>query len=197
MLVLTLPGWMFLMLRCNLLWTAGPLDRWTAGPLDRWTDCEGVRASIFDSEFERNSFDIVVIQAGLHHLHPRLDDAIEEVHRILKPGGYFCFSEPHAGSLYDGIRNLWYSYDRSIFSENEESVDLEDMKIKNRSKFTYEVETYLGNFAYFFVLQSMVLRIPLSVKRYYAPLFMSIERLVSRVTGRRTTPLFSVRWRKK
>jgi len=163
----------------------------------RWPNCNAVRASVFNSGLPAESFDAVVIQAGLHHLHPRLDDAIDEVHRLLKPGGVFCFSEPHAGSLYDGARNLWYRLDRSIFADNEASVDLAGMKERNSQRFDFEVECYVGNIAYFLVLQSMVLRMPLMAKKYYAPALMALESMLAKFQGRRTAPLASCRWRKK
>ena len=163
----------------------------------RWPDCQGVRSSILDSEFEDDAFDVVVIQAGLHHLHPHVDAALAEVHRILKPGGHFCFSEPHAGSVYDGMRNLWYRFDREIFAENEASVDLVGMKRKNSELFDFNVEHYIGNIAYFLVLQSMVLRIPLGAKRYYAPPLLWFEGWINKLQGRRSAPLVACQWQKR
>ncbi len=162
----------------------------------RWPGCRGIRASIFDSQLEDASFDMVIVQAGLHHLHPRLNDALEELYRILKPGGYFCFSEPHRGSLYDGARNLWYRFDRDIFAENEESVDIEAMSEQFHGRFVCEKTHYLGSVAYFLVAQSMVLRIPLWAKKYYAPAAFFLERLFSPLMGKRTAPLVACRWRK-
>jgi len=163
----------------------------------RWPDCDHIRTSIFESTLPAESYDMVIVQAGLHHLHPRLDDAIEEIYRILKPGGYFCFSEPHSGSLYDGIRKLWYRFDRNIFAENEESVDVEGLKARYAARFDFQVERYLGSVAYFLVAQSMVLRIPLAAKKYYAPIAFLFESLLSPFMGRRTAPLVTCRWQKK
>lgn len=165
--------------------------------VNRWPECAGIRASIFESDLPAESYDMVIVQAGLHHLHPRLEDAIEEIYRLLRPGGYFCFSEPHTGSLYDGARNLWYRFDRSIFAENEASVDLAAMKRHNAGRFDYQVEHYLGSVAYFLVAQSMVLRIPVAAKKYYAPIAFALESLLSPLMGRRTAPLVACRWRKK
>lgn len=162
----------------------------------RWPQCKGIRASIFESGLPAESFGMVVVQAGLHHLHPRLDEALEEIYRILKPGGYFCFSEPHRGSLYDGARNLWYRFDRSIFAENEESVDVEAMRDRFRGRYDYQVQHYLGNVAYFLVAQSMVLRIPLAAKKFYAPVTFLLERLLGPLMGHRTAPLVACRWQK-
>lgn len=163
----------------------------------RWPTCECLRASIFDSRLPGESYDMVVVQWGLHHLHPRLKDAVDEIYRILKPGGYFCFSEPHGGSLYDGARKVWYRFDRDIFAENEESVDLSWMKARYADRFDFQVEHYLGNVAYFLVAQSMVLRIPLAAKKYYAPLAFFLESLFTPLMGRRTSPMVACRWQKK
>ena len=163
---------------------------------DRWPGCRGIRASIFESGLPAESFDMVIVQAGLHHLHPRLDDALEEIFRILKPGGYFCFSEPHTGSLYDGLRNLWYRFDRSIFAENEASVDVQAMEAQFRGRYRFQIEHYLGSVAYFLVAQSLVLRLPLRAKKYYAPVAFLLESLLGPLMGRRTAPLVACQWQK-
>lgn len=45
--------------------------------------------------FRPNAFDIVTVQGGLHHLwFDQFERALVEIDRVLKPGGYFAFSEP-------------------------------------------------------------------------------------------------------
>lgn len=44
------------------------------------------------TDFENNTFDIIIGGAILHHLN--LDSAAKEIHRILKPGGTAVFIEP-------------------------------------------------------------------------------------------------------
>src|SRR5262249_265950 len=65
----------------------------------RWPECRGILGSMFDTKLPDDSFDGIVIVGGLHHLHPDIDRAMDEIYRILKPGGSFCFIEPHSGSL--------------------------------------------------------------------------------------------------
>jgi SAM-dependent methyltransferase len=48
--------------------------------------------SVHELEFPDGTFDVVFGQASLHHLDLRL--ARDEIHRVLKPGGYGVFSEP-------------------------------------------------------------------------------------------------------
>jgi SAM-dependent methyltransferase len=48
--------------------------------------------SVHEMQFPKNTFDVVFGKASLHHLDLRL--ARDEIHRVLKPGGYGVFSEP-------------------------------------------------------------------------------------------------------
>ena len=43
--------------------------------------------------FKENTFDVVLMHKALHHF-TNYDGILEEVRRILKPGGIFCFIEP-------------------------------------------------------------------------------------------------------
>ncbi len=45
------------------------------------------------------TFDVVVISGGLHHVVPDLAAALAEIHRVLKPGGSLLFGEPLDDSL--------------------------------------------------------------------------------------------------
>src|SRR6266581_1635280 len=67
-------------------------------------------------DVEDGFFDAVFITGGLHHVHPNVAGAMAEIHRILKPGGWLCFYEPHTGSMADLVRRLWYRVDH-LFEE--------------------------------------------------------------------------------
>jgi SAM-dependent methyltransferase len=51
---------------------------------DRFPNCEVRCRSIFDSGFANDPFDCVAIVGGLHHLHPDISKAVNEIHRVLK-----------------------------------------------------------------------------------------------------------------
>jgi SAM-dependent methyltransferase len=70
----------------------------------RWPQSQAICASILDSGLNSDSYDAVVIVGGFHHLHPKVNAAIDEIHRILRPDGFLCFVEPHKGSFPDLIR---------------------------------------------------------------------------------------------
>jgi SAM-dependent methyltransferase len=162
----------------------------------RWPNCDVHCASIFDTGFASGSFDCVFIVGGLHHLHPRVNDALREIHRLLAPNGYFGFAEPHRGSIFDMARRFWYKHD-SLFAPNEESVDLNDIEQHASSMFEFKKRIFLGNAAYLFVLNSMVFRLPVKLKRFYAAPVMAFEKVVNRFQGRRSSCFVICQWRKK
>ncbi|MCI0659841.1 MAG: class I SAM-dependent methyltransferase [Acidobacteria bacterium] len=162
----------------------------------RWPECRAVRASILDSELESDSFDAVVIVMGLHHLHPSVSAAINEIHRILRPGGYLCFAEPHRGSFPDLFRQQWYKHD-PLFASNEEAIDLQAMKREFASHFSFNRERYFGNIAYLLVLNSMVFRIPLKLKPLYTPALIHLESLVNPLQGRLFSCFVGCQWQKR
>ncbi|MFH1537900.1 MAG: class I SAM-dependent methyltransferase [bacterium] len=162
----------------------------------RWPRCNTICASILNKDIESASFDAVVVAGGLHHLHPHVQKAIDEIHRILKPGGYFCLLEPHAGSLPDTIRRLWYRTD-ALFEENEHSIDVDKLIADNADRFEFVKTKFMGNIAYLFVLNSMVFRMPLLLKRIYAPLLFLLESFFNTFQGKRLSCMFISQWKKK
>jgi SAM-dependent methyltransferase len=162
----------------------------------RWSECEVVCRSLLDSGMPNDSFDCVVVVGGLHHVHPNVTRAVREIHRVLKPGGYFCFMEPHSGSLPDVVRRVWYKHDR-FFSDNEASVDFYALEQEFASHFTFNKVKYLGNVAFLLVLNSLIFRIPLRAKSLYSPLFMRLESLINKLQGKVTSCFVVGQWQKK
>jgi SAM-dependent methyltransferase len=159
-------------------------------------DCEAVARSIFSSGFDDEHFDVVTVVGGLHHVHPDVDRAVTEIHRILRPGGYLCFAEPHVGSLPDLARRLWYRFD-PLFEANEAGIDLPALQRANASRFEFVRTTYTGGLAYLLVYNSMVFRVPLGLKRLYSPLLLFLEGPAQRLQGRRTSCMVVCQWRKR
>ena len=161
----------------------------------RWPQCDAICASILSSGLPDNTFDCVAIVGGLHHLQPNLSEAVTEIHRVLKPGGYFCFAEPFKGSLPDLVRSFWYKHDK-LFAANEASIDLGEMKREFATRFSFISEMYLGNIGYLFVLNSMVFRIPVRFKPLYTPIAMAGESFINRFLGKWFSCFVVCQWRK-
>jgi ubiquinone/menaquinone biosynthesis C-methylase UbiE len=162
----------------------------------RWTNAHAVNRSLLDSGFPNNSFDCVVVIGGLHHIHPNVKAAVQELHRVLKPGGTFCFMEPHSGSLPDIIRRVWYRFDR-FFSDNEASIDLERLQRDFYEEFELKRTAHLGNVAFLLVLNSLIFRIPSRVKKFIAPLLMKLEPIINKAQTKLTSCFVVAQFQKR
>jgi SAM-dependent methyltransferase len=167
-----------------------------AGFKARWPTCQAICAPITASGLADESFDCIVVVMGLHHLHPHLAAAVREIHRLLRKGGVFCFTEPHKQSAFNRLRAIWYRHD-SLFADNEESLDVEALKRECEGLFEFRMERHIGGAAYLLVLNSMIFRVPLWLKRIYSPAVMRLEKMLARFQS----PAFSLavicQWEKK
>jgi SAM-dependent methyltransferase len=137
--------------------------------------CKGIQGSVFDMPLPNGTFDCVAIFGGLHHMHPRIQDAVDEVFRVLRPGGYFCFFEPHAGSIPDLFRKIWYKADNKYFERNEGSVNVKELYQSNKDRFENRQTHYGGNVAFLLVYNSMIFRMPHFLKAVYSYPLMAVE----------------------
>ena len=162
----------------------------------RWPVTNVVKRSLLDSGLPDNSFECVAVVGGLHHIHPNLKEAVREIHRVLKPGGHFCFMEPHTGSLPDVVRKIWYRFDR-FFSDNEAAIDVGLLQEDFRNAFELRKVKYLGNIAFLLVLNSLIFRSPPKSKRFFAPLLMKLEPWVNKLQTKLTSCFVVTQWQKR
>jgi SAM-dependent methyltransferase len=163
---------------------------------EHWPGSEAICASITESGLPAESFDCIVVIMGLHHLHPHLPEALREIHRLLRKGGTFCFTEPHQGSAFDRLRQLWYRHD-SLFAENEESLDTDALKREFADLFEFKTEKHVGSVGYLLVLNSMIFRVPLWLKRLYSPAVMWLEKLLAPLHSKFFSLAVICQWEKK
>lgn len=161
----------------------------------RWANADAVKRSLLDSGLPDNSFDCVAVVGGLHHIHPNVKAAVREIHRVLKPGGHFCFMEPHCGSLPDVVRRVWYRFDR-FFSDNEAAIDVGRLQKDFGERFELKKVDYLGNLAFLLVLNSLIFRIPPGSKKFFAPLLMRLEPIVNQLQTELTSCFVVTQWQK-
>jgi len=162
----------------------------------RWSNCNAVRRSLLASGLRGESFDCIAIVGGLHHIHPNVSRAVEEIHRLLKPRGFFCFMEPHSGSLPDLVRRFWYKHDH-FFSDNEASIDVQALERAFDPHFTFKKVRYLGNLAFLLVFNSLIFRIPVKAKPFYSPLLMWLEPLVNKLQSKMASCFVVGQWQKR
>ena len=161
----------------------------------RWTNATAVNRSMLDSGLPDGTFDCVVVVGGLHHIHPHVKRAVTELHRILKPGGYLCFMEPHGGSLPDLVRRVWYRFDR-FFSDNEASIDVERLRSDFQSQFALQSVKHLGNVAFLLVLNSLIFRLPPRAKALFAPSLLKLEPIINKLQTKLTSCFVVTQWQK-
>ena len=162
----------------------------------RWPACQAESRSLLNSGFDDDSFDCVAVVGGLHHIHPNVSRAVEEVHRILKPDGYFCFMEPHSGSFPDVIRRSWYKRDH-FFSDNEAAIDVAALQAEFSSRFKSNRVSYSGNIGFLLVLNSLIFRIPIRAKPLYSPPLLALESAISKFQGRLSSCFAIAQWQKR
>ena len=163
----------------------------------RWPGARAVEGSILSPDLEYGSFDLVVIIGGLHHLHPHVHQAVGVIHKLLKPRGWFCFMEPHSGSVWDLPRKIWYRLDRSLFASNEASIDLLQLESEHAADFKVVKRAFAGSLGYLLVLNSMIFRLPMGLKKSIAKPLMRLEAVLQPRLGRRSACFSLSVWQKK
>ena len=81
---------------------------------------EGCTANAMALKFPDNTFDFVYASNLLHHL-PEPQQAIKEMHRVLKPGGKACFWDP---LKHNPIINVYRHMATKVRTENETPLDI-------------------------------------------------------------------------
>lgn len=137
-------------------------------------------ASIHDTGLPRESIDCVYIYGGLHHIIPCLAETMREVHRILKPNGYFVFVEPNKDTWLNYLRMAWYRADKR-FHETEEALSYRD-QLRNFLSIGFEEVKHFtgGNICYLLISQSLIVGTPVKLKVWLYPYLSWIERSLHR-----------------
>ena len=141
-------------------------------------------------------FDAAIIVGGLHHCVVDLPQTLANLAAAVRPGGVLLMMEPSADCWLEGLRKLWYRKDRFFDAPTEEALSHQRLLEMAAGRFTPERVHFIGGPAYFGILNSLVLRVPLSAKRWLAPLMFPPERAFNALNSRRLAPVFVARWRR-
>jgi hypothetical protein len=63
--------------------------------------------------------------------------------------------------------------------------------------FEFKTEKYVGSVAYLLVLNSMIFRVPLGLKRIYSPAIIRLEKMLARFHSRTFSLAVICQWEKK
>ncbi len=143
-----------------------------------------------------SAHDAALIIGGLHHCVLDLKTTLTNVARMVRPGGHFMMMEPSDDSFLSGIRRAWYKADRYFEADTEHALKHDELIAMARPYFVPEKVLYVGGPAFYAILNSLILRIPLGAKPPLARLLFPIESLYNRLPGRAPFAVFLARWRR-
>ncbi|MDX2235653.1 MAG: class I SAM-dependent methyltransferase [Hyphomonadaceae bacterium] len=141
-------------------------------------------------------FDAVMVIGGLHHCVANLDTAMRNIAAMLRPGGVLMMYEPYAGYLLEPVRRAWYHMDKYFDAPTECALDPGDLLAAQNGRFTADKTFYTGGPAYFVLFQSLVLRVPLGMKKPLAAPLFAVESLWNRIPFAPLFPAFGAVWRR-
>jgi SAM-dependent methyltransferase len=73
------------------------------------------------------TYDILVVFGGIHHCVSNLPVVLENVCKLLRPGGYFLMFEPNNQYFLEGIRKFWYKHDAYFEADTEGALAHDDL----------------------------------------------------------------------
>jgi SAM-dependent methyltransferase len=140
------------------------------------------------------TFDAAMILGGLHHCVMDLNQALENVGRLVRPGGVFLMLEPNREFMLEGARRLWYRMDRYFDAPTEAALAHDEVLKRASPLFSLRGVRYMGGPGYFLISQSLLFRVPKSVKRALTPPLMCADGIYNRLKGRWLYPYFVAQW---
>jgi len=119
------------------------------------------------------SFDIVYASNLLHHL-PDPQQAIREMHRILKPGGKACFWDP---LKHNPVINVYRRMATAVRTEDEAPLDIQIIKFVESQFSRVESDTFWLASLWIFLQFYLVERVNPNEERYWKKIIVEQQRL--------------------
>jgi SAM-dependent methyltransferase len=141
-------------------------------------------------------FDAAIVIGGIHHCVVDLPATLRTIADLLKPGGLLLMMEPSDEGLFAGARRFWYRFDRYFEADSEHALVHRALLAMAACDFSVVDVRHLGGPGYFLIFNSMIFRLPPSLKRALASPLSAIDALYNRLPGRFFYPYFVARWRR-
>ncbi len=159
----------------------------------------GRSAFVFDlTEREQRMWpeaaDCAFVVGGLHHCIKDIPTVFANLRRLIKPGGLLLMVEPNAEFLLNFLRTYWYRRDRWFQEQDEAPLCHGKLLRQAGSGFSVRSVQYLGGPAYFIVLNSLILRFPLWLKRRLARGMFLADDFYNMLPGKVPFPMFVAQW---
>jgi SAM-dependent methyltransferase len=165
-----------------------------------YTDVTGfpaVQADLTQPHRWAEPFDAAIVIGGLHHCVSNLPQTLDNLAAAIRPGGLLLMMEPSAECWLEGARRLWYRQDRFFDAPTEHALSHDRMLASADRLFEPVMRRYIGGPAYFLVLNSLVLRVPIRAKALVSRLTFPMEALFNRFNSAAAAPVFLARWRRR
>ena len=115
-----------------------------------------IKGSGLELPFKNSSIDLVTVHAMLHHVADQLEMALEEVKRILRPGGYIIIQEPLDGNPLANMARKKVT----TTHHDEGEIPLPSAKLERLARNYFQVESVDHHFIYFYLMPHIVPRVP-------------------------------------
>ena len=127
-------------------------------------------------------YDAAMIFGGLHHCVMNLQQTLDNISGMIRPGGWLFMVEPNRRYILQTLRDFWYRNDRYFDAATERAL-VHDELLAMAPQFKLMDVKYYGGPAYFMILNSLITRMPLKAKaRLQTPLFAA-EHVYNRLPG--------------
>lgn len=141
-------------------------------------------------------YDAALVVGGLHHCVLDLRQTLENVAALVRPGGWFLLVEPNARYLLQAVRDLWYRKDGYFDAASERALTHDELTAL-APQFQPDLVQYYGGPAYFLILNSLIMRLPLAAKSWLQTPLFAAESLYNCLPGQRPFPVFAARWQRR
>ncbi len=141
-------------------------------------------------------FDGAIVVGGLHHCIADLGQTLRNIATMVKPSGHLLMMEPSADFALNVVRDKWYATDKYFDAPTEQALSHDAILKQAAPYFEGEAVRYFGGLAYFLILNSLVMRVPLSVKPMLWPIVKPVEVAFGNIPWSGMYPCFLAKWKR-
>ena len=104
--------------------------------------------------------------------------------------------EPSADFALNVMRDKWYASDKYFDAPTEQALSRDAILKQASAHFEGEAVRYFGGLAYFLILNSLVMRVPLGIKPVLWPIVKPIEAAFGNIPWSGMYPCFLAKWKR-
>jgi len=142
------------------------------------------------------TYDAAIVVGGLHHCVADLGQTLRNIASMIRAGGHLLMMEPSADFALNIVRNKWYAADRYFDAPTEEALSHDALLRQASPYFEKEAVRYFGGLAYFLILNSLIMRVPLAAKPILWPIVKPVEAALGNIPLPAMYPCFLAKWKR-